>query len=318
MLRRLIIAALAMLLLSVIAIIALGWAVRPTASGKVHRWVARVLGEERSIALRDRYLLLLAHTLPADRDGDGFPDSVEHYERTSPTNAADHAVTYLFLADAGFDGGPEYGEGGLFFQLQPGSRRRIRVQLAADWRPRIFAPGMTWQFTADPPLELCLPGGVPSSAPVLATMDADGIMELDLAVGPDIAPATTYWFPEVLLAIRAVNPRLPTEYHRMSVGVVWPQPPLACQVEREPNSRIDDKFQRVILHWKPVRSGLETYYIEATRDPSAREWFTMGLVDPDRGKIGVVFSLHDSHARHRAPIQFRLIPSRMMNPPPKK
>jgi hypothetical protein len=316
-LTRLLLAALGMLIFCLLGVIGIGWAVRAP-SYQFAQWA----GYDRVTRVHHAYLRALGTILPADRDGDGFPDSVEWYLKSDPGDPGRYPKTdFLLESTRSFVAEEVAGEllwhGDCRFVVCPGERCHVRLQMGIGYGPAVFAPGMRVLLHPEQPgCLLSLPDGASPAPWLLVPMATDGTLNFDVLVPADAEGTGQMSEP----TIRAIHPvsgsamgfahfaiarRLPT------VPVTVKElPPDSPDRYTGPGRTIILTGPVVALDWKPVAEPLGPYLIEASQEPATGDWFPIAICDFYRHSAIIQYSFQDPRLRANGRLSFRVIPTR--------
>jgi hypothetical protein len=326
-LTRLALATLGLLVLTAGGIVALGWAVS-YGNSPIQVWVSDQLGEDRWERLHCGYARILGAVFPADSDGDGFPDSVERYERSGPDNPASYP-DWTFLKDMGDDLGftaldfEMHRESGCLL-LQPGERRHMRLRIGIRDHPASFAPHAKWGLYSDssagPMALLALPGESEAQKSLLVPVSREGFMDFDL-----VAPVDAESLGGRVFDVWGTNPKgRPGDdaARALDVAVASPLPSLPCSTkdvsieevaEGEGDYHFVDGKRLVRVMWEPAKmSG--PCFIEATRDQTGRNWRVVAVGSIEQPGYLIAYELHETPPGHWGPLRFRVVPTRTDSP----
>jgi hypothetical protein len=311
LLRRFILAALAMLLLIAALYIGLGWAIWTGRS-----WPKTLFGEYRCARLFSAYAQVMGSVFSGDRDGDGIRDGCEIFFGTDPTSPYDMPRTdldYLEYNHADFVAfdlgvienrpfsdiplGADPGDMGDVL-LQPGERRRIHARIVMDGVLTPFASGSRVRLNPQPFTLVASPGGTPSSDSLLIPVETDGSISFDLCM-----PLQATAVPK---ARNSVEVYAPVPIADKMVGYLR----FRCAWLRQPLSPIvkltsGEPWSGAHLEWPPVIPPTEALMVEAARDEPGAEWFPIYVYPPTDTSCLIFYNLDK---RTSVSLKFRVVP----------
>ncbi len=312
---RFTLAILGTLLLIAVVFAGLGWIV-VRQSG----WITPALGNERTLRLRDWYVIFMMKLLPVDRDGDGVCDGSELLDSTDPRNPTDGFANVRYVSQPTVTA----------FCGERLTMRGVQWHWVGEWP---WPKGFKAAVSADEPVLLPKNGtGRPTKGPLVLPVNERGEVEFD------VLAETAFGDVRVTLSNAANGKKIRDPLSACFPG--WRMPLLPTSSNESDLQLSAQNFERHVVPLSPsvsqpyanvvkqlIGKGDEdalsriapfgwsgAYLIEAAPEQGATIWKPVYLVDSPRGKrhAGSAWSSGTDLGAHfpgyTGPLKFRFVP----------